>query len=33
MVTQAAYGRGSQVSPGEPLTVTVTMLAPGGGSW
>ncbi|GAA3711091.1 hypothetical protein GCM10022224_090660 [Nonomuraea antimicrobica] len=33
MVTQAAYGRGSQTSPDEPLKVTVTMLAPGGGSW
>ncbi|MGW4792083.1 hypothetical protein ACWEPC_06675 [Nonomuraea sp. NPDC004297] len=33
MVTQAAYGRGNQTSPGEPLRVTVTMLGPGGGSW
>ncbi|MDP9843367.1 hypothetical protein J2853_002578 [Streptosporangium lutulentum] len=33
MVTQAAYGRGSQTSPGELLAVTVAMLAPGGGSW
>ncbi|MGW0803628.1 hypothetical protein [Nonomuraea sp. NPDC002799] len=33
MVTQAVYGRGSQPSHDEPLKVTVTMLAPGGGSW
>lgn len=35
MVTQActANGRGREVSPGEPLTVTVTLPAPGGGSW
>jgi hypothetical protein len=35
MVTQAftANGRGREVSPAEPLTVTVTLLAPGGGSW
>ncbi|MET9344926.1 hypothetical protein [Nonomuraea sp. NPDC003804] len=32
MVTQAAYGRDHQTSPGAPLAVTVTTLALGSGS-
>ncbi|MGP3920549.1 hypothetical protein [Nonomuraea sp. 10N515B] len=33
LTTHASYGRGRDVSPGEPFTITLAMLFPGEGSW